>query len=910
MSRPDPRPPSLSRRVLEWAARRLGTPELADDAYRLFADKARRTGSRHARAWYRRQTLAAFRALLLSTPSAPRDRADAAGRLVGRRRGSPVSLLDFKLGLRMLLRHPGLTVVAGVAMAFAITVGTGFFEFLRDAMYPTLPLEEGDRVVRLHVEDSRLGAVTGVAPLDFTVWRDELGSVREVGAYHPIARTLRVGDGPVVPVEGIATSAEAFTVARAAPAHGRPLVAADAPRGAPPVVVLGHDLWRSRFAGDPGVVGRTARLGDDPVTVVGVMPEGFSFPVPADVYVPLSLADLAARSRAGEPVPALTGFARLVPGATRDGARAELRALGAGRAEGEAMGHLTPSLEPFAYPILSGGGIATNKVFALLAFFLAMLMVVVCANVALLLFARAAAREEEIAVRAALGAGRARIVAQLFVEALVLAGVALAVGLWAASAGLGRMLTLADAGGDSFPFWIGDTLSAETVGWAALLALLGAGIAGVIPGLKITGRDLHAKLQGAGRGSNIRFGGVWTAVVVSQVALTVVFMPVVVMTGMEVRSVRGAEPAIAEEEFLVAELEAGSDPELFREAHGELRSRLAAEPRVRGVALAGGAWPGWHDSRPLDLEGRPPPSDASIHRRSQHMDVGPDFFDVVGARLVAGRWLTPDDARPDAPAVMVDEPFVERVLGGRSAVGRRIRIGGMAGSGRPGAAEDPAGEWHEIVGVVDGLALNPYMGERHRGVIYHPLPVEDAARLVLFLRVTGDPDDFITRLRVLALGTDQPLRLRDPQALAYRMDRPAREYGAWFRIYATGGAVALLLTLAGIYAVMAFTVSRRTREIGVRVALGAAPRQVAAAVLSRSLSHVGWGVLAGGVVIPLLMLALTRIVDDPPFPPPAVSAAILGAYLMVMTGICLLACVVPTARALRIEPTEALAAEA
>lgn len=828
--------------------------------------------------------------------------------------GSPLSLLDFKLGLRMLVRYPGLTLMAGVAMAFAIAVGAGTFEFLKDGMYPTLPLDDGDRVVRLHVVDSRIAGPTGVAPADFATWSEELERVRELGAFHGVARTLRLGDGAVVPVDGIAVSASAFAVARAAPLLGRPLVAGDEAPGAPPVVVLGHDLWRSRFAGDPTVAGRVVRLGDTQTTVVGVMPEGFSFPVPADVYVPLRLDDLVARGSGGGDVPGLTGFGRLAPDATPEGAGAELRRLGAGAAELEsgASEHLTPAVAPFAYPVLSGAGIATNAVFAIMAFLLVMIMGVVCANVALLLFARAAARDEEIAVRAALGAGRARIVAQLFVEALVLAGVSLAAGLWAASAGLERAMTVIEASaGDALPFWIGDTLSPATVGWAALLALFGASIAGVIPALQVTGRDLHANLQrGAGRGSGARLGWLWTAIVVSQVALTVALLPAVFMVGAELRDARAAEPAVAEEEFLVAQLEAEGDPERFRTAGRELRSRLAAEPRVRGVTVADRPWPGWYWSRPLEVEGVAAPSDRSIDRTSKHMAVGPDFFDVMGARLVAGRLLTAGDVGADPPVVVVDEPFVDRVLGGRNAVGRQIRIGGPDGSGGT-AAEDGAPEpWHEIVGVVADLGLNPYMGERYRGVIFHPLSIERATGLTLAVRVSGDPETFATRLRVLALGIEPPLRLENPQPLDHRRDQPVREYGAWFRVWAAAGAIALLLTLAGTYAVMAFTVSRRTREIGVRVALGGRPSQVAVAILSRALRQVGYGVLAGGLVISLLVLGISRTVESPPFPPPLQGAALLTAYLGAMTAVCLLACVVPMRRALRVEPTEALAAEA
>ena len=817
------------------------------------------------------------------------------------------SALDFKLGLRMLVKHPGLTAVAGAAMTFAIAVGAGTFEFLRDGMYPRLPLPEGERIVRLHVLDARAGERIGVPVADLRLWREQLGSLVGLGGFRSVGRNLRIGDGPLVPVEGLALSASAFDLAARAPLLGRPLVPADEAPDAPPVVVLGHDLWRSRFAGDPDVIGRVLGLGEEQATVVGVVGEDFRFPQPADLYVPLRLG-AGATDGAGD-ARRVTGFGRLAPGVTLEAAAAELGALGlgAGGDRGAGAAEDTPAVEPFAYPVVSTGGIATDLLFGISALFLAMLMVVVCANVALLLFARAATRESEIVVRSALGASRGRIVAQLFVEAVVLAGVATIAGLGAAAWGLEWALGMVAAGG-ALPWWIGDTLSPETVACALLLALFGAAIAGVTPALQMTGRRVQRGLQrGAGRGAGVRLGRLWTGIVVGQVALTVVFMPVVMLMGAVYWKVRSAQPGFASEAFLVAELEADGDPARFEAAHRQLRQRLAAEPGVQGVALAEHVWPGWRNET-IEIEGTASPADSLWTRRSQQLAVDPGFLELLGARLVAGRGLAAEDAGAEAPVVVVDESFVEVVLGGQNAVGRRIRWVGAPAVRAPDG--DPAGPWHEIVGVVADLGLNPHSDLPNRAVVFRPLATSGVTRLSLAARVSGEPEAFATRLRVLALGTDPPLRLEGVQPLAVRMGRPAADYGAWFRVVAGAGAIALLLTLAGIYAVMAFTVSRRTREIGVRVALGGLPRQVAAQVFARAVRHVGYGVAAGGVAIPLFVLAGFQLVEpDPALPPPLGSVAILTGYMAAMMAVCLLACVVPLRRALAVEPTEALTAE-
>jgi putative ABC transport system permease protein len=538
-------------------------------------------------------------------------------------------------------------------------------------------------------------------------------------------------------------------------------------------------------------------------------------------------------------------------------------------------------------------------------------MAVMCANVALLLFARAATREAEIAVRSALGASRGRIVGQLFVEALVLAGAATAVGLVAAGAGLRWLHALNPPHLGAMPIWIGDTISAGTVAWALALGLAGAAMAGIAPALQATARASGPALQrAAGRGTAAGMGRLWRGIVVGQVALTVIFMPVVFVVGTFYWTVRAAASPVAAEEYVVARVEAGQ-AEAFAEAVAALSARIAAEPDVLAVAAADWVWPGWYGNRALEVEDLPAPPGPVSRRRSQHMAVDPHFFDALGARLLEGRALSEADA--GAAVIVVDEAFVRHVLDGRNAVGRRIRIAGLPRSAELSPTAETAaaaGEWHDIVGVVSELALNPHADLPHAGVIYHPLAADGAAALTLIVRTAGDRDALATRLRLLALDAGAGLVMQQPLPLDYVRGQPVREYAAWFRVAAGAGGIGLLLTLTGIYAVMAYTVARRRREIGVRIALGAVPRQVTAAVLVRAVKLVGAGVLAGATVIPVAVFALSRAVDPPPQLPPFFEAAgILIAYMTLMMLVCLLACVVPVRRALRIQPVEALGGE-
>jgi hypothetical protein len=406
------------------------------------------------------------------------------------------SWLDFKLGLRMLVKYPGLTIVGGVAVAFAISGGAATFEFIGQLVNPRLPLPDGQRVVALRNWNLETNWPDARSLHDFTAWRTELRTVREIGAAQILERNLSVDNGPGEPAEVAEISASAFPLTRVPPLLGRTLIESDEQAGAPLVAVIGYNLWQSRFAGDPKVVGRTVRVGRAQATVVGVMPEGFGFPVAQELWLPLRLNVLEHERGQG---PALQVFGRLAPGATLEEAQVELAALGRRAATDfpETHEHLRPQVLLHAKRWLM---FSTAETLGVLSFnlFGVFLLVLICANVALLMFARAATRESEIIVRSALGASRGRITMQLFAEALVLFGVATAVGLAAARFGLGWALNVAEiemnSDGGHLPFWITDGLSSTTLLYALLLALLGAALAGVVPALKIT-RGLSANLK-------------------------------------------------------------------------------------------------------------------------------------------------------------------------------------------------------------------------------------------------------------------------------------------------------------------------------------------------------------------------------------------------------------------------------
>ena len=840
--------------------------------------------------------------------------------------------LDLKLGGRMLVKYPGLTVVGGLAMAFAIWIGAVVFEFVMLAVSPTVPLPQGDRIVHLRNWDLEANDPEPRALHDFYVWRQAMRSVTDIGAWQDVTRNLMGLDGELRPVQLAAITASGFRVAATQPLLGRVLVPADERAGAPAVVVLGHDLWQARFASDSAIVGQTVQLEGTYATVIGVMPDGFAFPIAHDAWMPFRPRVLDDAPRRG---PAINMFGRLAPGASLDDARAELAALGerAARELPDTHQHLQPQVMPYAQ-MFSGESMGAGALgfFGLMQVVVLMLLVLVCGNVALLLFARAATRESEMIVRSALGASRRRIVVQLFAEALVLGGVAAAVGLTAAHVGLGRVgRAFLEANYDQIPFWIDPRLSPATVLYACALTLLAAAIAGGLPGLKVTrglGSRLRAGTSGAG---GLRFGGVWTAVIVAQVAVTVAFPALVLLELSELRRVQSYDVGFPAEEYLAVQLglEAtrGADVDgdttaaaAHRARFGTLvealRQRVAAEPGVVGVTFVSQLprtnFPWYRVALDDSLSGVLPASMAGAAagqrglRYTMVAVVDPSYFDVLETPILAGRGFQAADLAPGARVAIVDQGFVDQVLLGRNPVGRRVRI-----AKAPTPVTGPEADslpWYEIVGVVKELGVD-HAADPERGIgLYLPATAGIGFQPLMMIHTRGDPMALVPRVRTIAGTVDPALRLTDFQRVDRVDDSLLWVLRMWLRITLVMTAVALLLSLAGIYAVLSFIVARRTREIGVRVALGASHRRVLTAIFRRPLTQVGFGIAAGATLIALGALGLSRTYQFSSWPKglSAEQVALIVAYALFMLGVCLLACVVPTRRALRVEPTVAM----
>ena len=559
--------------------------------------------------------------------------------------------------------------------------------------------------------------------------------------------------------------------------------------------------------------------------------------------------------------------------------------------------HLRPRVTTYAKPLAEGGQavMIRNILYIVNGIFL-MLLAIVSTNVATLVFARTATRGWEITVRTALGASRSRIISQLFIEALVLAGLAAVVGLIVARISLGYGLSLL-VGSDAVPYWIDDSLSWRTMLYTALLTLFGAAIVGILPALRVTRINVQDALrnESAAR-SGLRFGGFWTTVIVVQVAITVAFLPLAAGGVYESNRFRQRAEGIGAERYLTAgvsiDREAhGSDSVTFaaraRASFDELERRLRVEPGIERVTFA--------DRLPVEDQfkyqievdtttGIP----ATGLRRSTLVQVSRGFFAAFGSSVVAGRDFAPLDYETGR-VMIVNQSFARYVLGERNPIGQRIRI--VSGEIDRYAGDD----WYEIIGMVKDFGWQLPRPEE-QSAMYQPRLPTASAGLSLAVRVR-DAETFATRLRTIAADVDPTIRLTDVQPLTQAGGGEAKGNWALTSVAWLISFVVLLLSATGIHSLMSFTVARRTREIGIRAALGASQRRIVAGIFSRAFLQIGAGVLAGSGLAALLGIGSVREV------------LLLLAADGIMLAVGLTACAVPLRRALRIAPTEALRAE-
>jgi predicted permease len=802
------------------------------------------------------------------------------------------SLVDVRLGLRAISRTPWLSVVAVCALGIGIPVGLAPIHAV-DALERPLPGDPDGRIRTLcYWRDTVHEPATSG---DYALWRTSLRSFATLAAYRLTTVNLAAG-GAARPVPAVEMTASAFDILRTPAMLGR-VLHADDERSGEASVVIGHDLWRAQFAGDTDIIGRRLLIGSTSFSVVGVMPPAFRFPTSHQLWMPLRLQDDGGGPRSGAPV---VVFGRLSDGATPDAAQAELQTLTSAQvvADPRSVERLRAAVLPawhltFDFP--TEGGLRALPEFYLVQVLMLAPLLVACVNVGLLILARTSTRGPEFAMRTALGAGRGRILTQIFVEFLVLAVLAAGSGLLILDWLAGRLLT---GVGIPLPYWIDTGLNAATVLRGLILAAGCAIIAGVAPAVRMTGRSIVANLKQARASRPGRLlGGLPSALIVIDVAVAVVAIGVAAGLWGKVQATRPDESldgVRASEILSVALTVPSSQRQPVARAQTAVVERLREEADVRAVTFATALPRMDHPIRLMEID----PEGASPFKvRTARVAI--DFFDELKQPILAGRGFDSRDLLPDARTTLVNATFAHRAFGATSPIGRRVR--------QTTPDRSSVGPWLEIIGVVGRMGMHSLTPSEDDGV-YLPLAEGDVNPVRLAIWVRGDA-------AALAPRVHQLVRAASPDAvLAMPMPLDELFEGDWYMLrgFVVGAAllVGVLLSLAAsaLYAILSLVVSQRTREIGIRVALGADRWRIARDVATRAVVQIGAGVLLGLPFAGALCYEFLELTGaGGSVPGAAAMATALGASVMVLVA--LAACTVPTLRALRIAPMDALRKE-
>jgi predicted permease len=813
-----------------------------------------------------------------------------------------ISWLDWRLGARLLLKYPALTIIGGLSLAAAIAIGAVGIELADELLYKRLPFDEGGRVVRLETQDTAASRVEPRVLHDFANWRQSLKTVTELGAARVSERNVLTGERRVESLRVAEITASAFPLTRVPPLFGRALQPTDEVQGAEPVVVLGYDVWQRQFLHDPAIIGRVVTVGRTARTVVVVMPSRFGFPHNEQLWVPLPIRDAAPREG-----PAVQVFGRLADGASWQDAASELDVVSARFAADEPTTHAQLRTRVRAFAGRTPGDPLRLEDLAVHSIVL-LLLGAVSANVATLIFARAAMREPEMVVRHSLGASRARVIAQIVTEGLVLALAATVLGLVVAQTTVRYAWARASQIiGDDPPFWVDLTLEPVTIAYALLLALVAAALIGLMPAMKATGASVQRGLQGiTSTGGTMKFGGIWSFIVGAQVACTLLFVPAAV--GIYATSLRGESMSAAfpteryltlrlrmDNEALTDERGVPDDGQIGARrarAYDALAGRLSEEPGVTHVTYGDRLptmSPEWVVVE-MEQDGAPTARlQGNFEGGFAMAAVGAGYHDAFGGRIVVGRGLHVADAGAANGPVVVNEAFMRVV--GRNPVGARVRTLQRGG-------ERELGPWHEIVGVVTDLEMLFPADWGGAAYIYRAASAAELDPVVVAVRVAGDASPLAPRVGALARQVDAGLHLRDIVTLDEIVAQEQVRMMVGSVVFGSVLLVALVFSAAGLYALMAVAVARRTREIGIRLALGANPRHVLGSVFARAGRQLGGGIIAGNSLILLLAWRADSLTAD------LLVSSVITSIIMAAVGV--LACAAPARRALRVQPTEAL----
>jgi putative ABC transport system permease protein len=809
-------------------------------------------------------------------------------------------LHDLRAAIRAIRKDRWLAFAAIFALALGIGVNATVFTLVNAVLIRGLPFPESQNLYvfgTVPLAQQGSGTLNSVSYQEMLDWRSQSQQVAGMAAFTQF--NVNLADDRAMPEQttGARVSENLFRVLGQQPLLGRDFTPADGEGRAERVVILGNSLWRNRYGGDPGILGKGIRLNGEPAVIVGVMPPGIKFPTRAELWTQIVPdADASRRDRRAYSI-----VGRQASGAERAAAQTELNGIAARLASAYPDTNKDTGIAIQTFNERFNGG-PIRTVFLALQGAVAFVLLIACANVANLQLSRAIHRAREMAVRTALGASRWRIVRQLLVESVLLGIAGGLIGLLIAIAGV-RMFdaAVADVGK---PYWIRFTMDYVVFGFLAALCVLTGIIFGIVPALQVSKANVNDLLKEGGRGNagSRRTRWLTSSMVVVELALTLVLL---VGAGLMVRSFLNlytADTGFATEQLMTMRMSLPAakypTPETRMAFYDQLEPRLASLAGAEGVAFTTGM-PSFGGSRArIDIDGRPAPPTWEDRPEAGTFAVSQGFFGTLNVAIVRGRDLTATDGTPGAEVAIVDQQFADRVFSGEDPIGRRIRF-----AERDAAPNATPPVWRTIVGISRSIHELPQPGTtRTAGTVFVPFRQSAPSGGALVVRSRLDPAAMVNAVRreVQAIDIDQPVfTVQTVDQMLTQATWPYRVFGTLFAVFAL---IALVLSAVGLYAVMAYSVTQRTAEIGVRMALGAERGQISWLVLRRGLIQLGIGLtlgLAGAFFVSrVLSDLLTGVTPTDPLTFATISALLIAIGLG--------ACLIPARRATRVDPLVAL----
>ncbi|MBI4478972.1 MAG: ABC transporter permease [Acidobacteria bacterium] len=823
---------------------------------------------------------------------------------------------DVRFGLRMLRKSPWFTAVAVLTLALGIGVNATVFTLVNSVLFKGLPFDEPDRIVSITSNNlARNQPQLGASYLDFLDWKAQSQSFAGLAVAQGNSTNL---SDPGLPTEQYFSgriSTNTFSLMGVKPLLGRDFLPQEDQGAGVQVAILGYDLWQKRYGGDPKILGRVIRLNEIDTPVVGVMPPGMKFPVSQELWTPL-FASGPASSLNRRDSRGMLVYGRLADGVSMAQAQSELDLIAKRLQTEYPQTNKGIGIRAMPYTEFFAGG-QIRMLFLAMFGAVGFVLLIACANVANLLLARSIRREREVSIRAALGASRGRIVRQLLVESLllgILGGVGgLLLSIWGVRAFL---LALPSEVTRTIPYWMDFSMDYTVVGYLALICVATSILFGIAPALHATRVDLSRSLKEGSRGSG---GGraryLSRILVVGEVSLALVLLA---GAGLMIRSfvkLYEMSASLNSEKVLTATMLLSGARYLTPEPRMALLDRLEPElatiPGVESIALTSnlplfGAL-NWQ----LELEGQPPPADPNDRPSVSALEVSPQYFQVLGIAVLRGRTFRPADGRDGSAVVVVNHRFAGKYWPGEDTVGKRLRVimptpsaGSRAGDRSVIEREQP---WFTVVGEVANVKQTNSQQAEMDPLIYVPYRQTQQTRgfSILAKSAGADGHSLTIPLRNAVQRVNSELPLIDIMTMPEHFARVRwfiRLFGSLFVIFA---AIGLILAAVGIYAVMAYSVSQRTQEIGIRMAFGANQSNILGMVIRQGLKLAVIGVVIGVAG----SFAVTRVLANLLVGVSPTDPLTFALVALLLTAIAILACYWPARRAAQVDPMLALRAE-